>query len=483
MASDMETSDDEERTSRTGAASTSQNQPGSAANADDAEFDRILGGDTDDDENNDDSDSGIEDPTAALKNQVDRERRKRAHESSQATTRKVRKVVVGQKLPSQSSGLSRSIRNFIKFMMGMPASVSSYPAGPTSTEWGIWHNWTKNRYDKVTAHLEIFSEKHKEVPKPTFKKMYREELDRIRKKLTPPPFIATPDVLNSEINIPMHVKKSCEQEIQIAGFGRLTFEWKARSFTTSPWNGTLGTILMKHYYQWAKSQPGTFWDETSSMEKILDRWVQGQGKLMKKADRSDGKSLEDLKIEKSRKATINQGKTKIAEKRRDVAMKKMGNQPSLALLFTKETISDWEDQPSPAKPKRIVLQWRSPAFTACSLKLDEMALTICKTTAERASIRKLLERDPVAITNVPVEFEAVPRKLPIDAYDSTFLSGLSPVEKEHLDMGDAIDLDSKVQTLNEMTLRGRGGAGIPLISRGNVGGLGVGGVQGPSSGT
>ncbi|EFP92460.2 uncharacterized protein PGTG_18285 [Puccinia graminis f. sp. tritici CRL 75-36-700-3] len=295
MASDMETSDDEERTSRTGAASTSQNQPGSAANADDAEFDRMLGGDTDDDENNDDSDSGIEDPTAALKNQVDRERRKRAHESSQATTRKVRKVVVGQKLPSQSSGLSRSIRNFIKFMMGMPASVSSYPAGPTSTEWGIWHNWTKNRYDKVTAHLEIFSEKHKEVPKPTFKKMYREELDRIRKKLTPPPFIATPDVLNSEINIPMHVKKSCEQEIQIAGFGRLTFEWKARSFTTSPWNGTLGTILMKHYYQWAKSQPGTFWDETSSMEKILDRWVQGQGKLMKKADRSDGKSLEDLK--------------------------------------------------------------------------------------------------------------------------------------------------------------------------------------------
>jgi hypothetical protein len=89
-----------------------------------------------------DSDSGIEDPTAALKNQVDRERRKRAHESSQATTGKVRKVVLGQKLASQSSGLSRSICNFIKFMMGMPASVSSYPAGPTSTEWSIWDNWT-----------------------------------------------------------------------------------------------------------------------------------------------------------------------------------------------------------------------------------------------------------------------------------------------------------------------------------------------------
>jgi hypothetical protein len=107
------------------------------------------------------------------------------------------------------------------------------------------------------------------------------------------------------------VKKSCEQEIQLAGFGRLTFEWQARSFTASPWNGTLGTILIKHYYQWAKSQAGTLWDEASNMEKILDRWVQGQGKLMKKGDRSDGKSLDDLKREKARKASISRGKSKV----------------------------------------------------------------------------------------------------------------------------------------------------------------------------
>ncbi|EFP79211.2 uncharacterized protein PGTG_05532 [Puccinia graminis f. sp. tritici CRL 75-36-700-3] len=245
----MDTSEEDERPAGDGDASTSQGGRGGAGNADDDEFDRMLGGGGEDHEDDEDSDSGIEDPTAALKHQVEREKRKRAHENSQANTRKGRKAVVGQQLPSQSGGLSRSIQNLIKFMMEMPASLSAYPAPPTKKEWDTWDNWTKNRYDKVTAHLKSFTEKNKEVAKPTLKKMYRNEMDRIRKHLTPPSFKPSGDVLNSAINIPIHVKKSCEQEIQLAGFGRLTFEWTARSFTASPWNGTLGTILIKHYYQ------------------------------------------------------------------------------------------------------------------------------------------------------------------------------------------------------------------------------------------
>ncbi|KAA1113732.1 hypothetical protein PGTUg99_005384 [Puccinia graminis f. sp. tritici] len=448
---------------------------------DDEEFSRILDGESE--ENDDeDSDSGLEDPEKALKLQQDCQKRKRAQQNSQGTIRKVQRAVVGKKLPSQSGGLSRSIRNFVRFMMGMPATISEYPAAPNRSQWDLWHHWAETRYDKMVKHLAEYTEKHKEVSKSVFKEMYKDEVTHIRKNLSPPAFQAAPDVLNSDLNIPINVKKACEQEVRIAGFGRITFEWEARSFTASPWNATLGSILIKHYFNWAKSQPGTLWDDTSCMELILDRWVKGQGRLMSQAGRQEGKSAEELKAEKARKASISRIKSKIAEKRRAAAIKKMGNQPSLALLFNKETVSDWEDQTPPAKPKRIDLVWRSEAFKRCSHKLDEISLTMTKTTNESKSTRKLLQRDSVEVKpDVEPEFDQIPRKLPEDAYNANFLSNISLVEREHLDPQPGIDLEGKYQILEEMTRRG--GPGAARSARGSIGDLGMSSLQGPSTGS
>ncbi|EFP87821.2 uncharacterized protein PGTG_14536 [Puccinia graminis f. sp. tritici CRL 75-36-700-3] len=300
--------------------------------------------------------------------------------------------------------------------MGMPATISEYPAAPNRSQWDLWHHWAETRYDKMVKHLAKYTKKHKEVSKSVFKEMYKDEVTRIRKNLSPPAFQAAPDVLNSDLNIPINVKKA---------------------------------------------------------------W---QGRLMSQAGRQEGKSAEELKAEKARKASISWIKSKIAEKRRAAAIKKMGKQPSLALFFNKETVSDWEDQTPPAKPKRIDLVWRSEAFKRCSHKLDEISLTMTKTKNESKSTRKLLQRDSVEVKpDVEPEFDQIPRKLPKDAYNANFLSNISLVEREHLDPQPGIDLEGKYQILEEMTRRG--GPGAARSARGSIGDLGMTSLQGPSTGS
>ena len=194
-----------------------------------------------------DSESGEEDPQAVLAYELNREKMRHVQEQTKDKVCKVRRVVVGQKLPSQSSALCRSVRNFVKFMMGTPATIGAFPHSPTQEELNTWHHRTNSRYEKVVDHLAQFSKTHKEVPKALFKKMYSDEVSRIRKHLSPPAFNPAQDVVNSEINVPINVKKACELEVQLAGFGRVTLEWHSRSFSCSPWNGTMGSILMKNY--------------------------------------------------------------------------------------------------------------------------------------------------------------------------------------------------------------------------------------------
>ena len=172
---------------------------------------------------------------------------------------------------------------------------------------------------------------------------------------------------------------------------------------------------------------------------------------------------------------------KIENKRRDVALKKMGNQPTLALLFRKETISDWEDQPIPEKPKRIIPLWRSPAFKMCIQKLDQIALRTTNSTSELKSLTLLLEQNKEPIQRPEPILSEIPQRLPADAYDAGFYGGLSAVEKEHLDPITAIGLEGKACILNEMTVRQ--GQMIGGQSQGSSQEMGGGASQGPTTGS
>ena len=91
-------------------------------------------------------------------------------------------------------------------------------------------------------------------------------------------------------------------------FGQVTFEWEASSFTSSSWNSSMATIIIQHYYGWAKTQPGMLWDEPSAMEKILERWVQGQGEFIKKASVQGSDMVDSQKRTKDQKAYLSKTK-------------------------------------------------------------------------------------------------------------------------------------------------------------------------------
>ena len=78
-----------------------------------------------------DSKSEPDDPELLLKIRLEREKRKRANESSLGNIRKVRRVVLAKGLPNQSSAICRSIRGFAKFLMGMPSTFEMYPGAPS----------------------------------------------------------------------------------------------------------------------------------------------------------------------------------------------------------------------------------------------------------------------------------------------------------------------------------------------------------------
>jgi hypothetical protein len=101
-----------------------------------------------------------------------------------------------------------------------------------------------------------------------------------------------------------------------------------------------------------------------------------------------------------------------------------------------------------------------------------------KTTNEIKSAHKLFDRNTEGVRRIEIEFSQVPRKLPSDAYDVSFLETLSIVQREHLDARDPIDLVGKERLLNEMTMKG--GFAASRSARGSIGDLGFGGLQGPS---
>ena len=172
---------------------------------------------------------------------------------------------------------------------------------------------------------------------------------------------------------------------------------------------------------------------------------------------------------------------KIANKRRDVALKKMGNQPMLALLFRKETFLEWEDQPIPEKPKRIIPVWRSPAFEMCIQKLNQIALSTTNSTSKLKSLTLLLEQNKEPIQRPEPIFSEIPQRLPADAYDAGFYGGLSAVEKEHLDPIPGIELEEKARILNEMTVRR--GQMVGGQAQGSSREMGGGASQGPTTGS
>ncbi|KNZ56287.1 hypothetical protein VP01_2441g4 [Puccinia sorghi] len=167
---------------------------------------------------------------------------------------------------------------------------------------------------------------------------------------------------STNFKIPYTTKLACENEIQFAGFGRITFQWHAKSFTSSTWNASLAGIIVKHYAQQAKGQSEMILEGMDSISGLLDWWVQGQGKELRKVvwlTTAEAKNLKKVRAAKSAKSqTIQQ----ICDKRFECMSTRLSNNQLKLLFSRKNIVSDWEDGTGDVRPTRIRPIWQSEDF-------------------------------------------------------------------------------------------------------------------------
>lgn len=237
------------------------------------------------------------------------EKRKLDKVTSERELRRVRRMVTKAPLPNQSSAVARSLRQWVKFLMGMPADVSALPEPPSEVEVSKWQQWAPMRAKRVSEHLDGIRTKYGEKNKADGQLRYNEEVTRLRTMMAPPEFVPAPNVPSTD-NFPWSAKVTCELDVQRAGFSRITFQWHASSFKSSGWNAALSAIIVQHYTNWEKTQPGKVWDGLNNMSLLLERWVRGQGREIRRAEKL-GPKVEDNKIVKAKRTSIQRTKKKV----------------------------------------------------------------------------------------------------------------------------------------------------------------------------
>lgn len=203
--------------------------------------------------------------------------------------RKMKRMSDKMTLPNHSSTIARALHHFFQFIFGMPDSPTAYPPSPTAEETQIWEQMHALRLSKLKAHFERFRETICHHPIAEQKILLGDEERRVNKIITPPPFKAARDrTCPPGTDISMVVKKTLEQSLRAAGFGRFNFNWTAHPFSTSNWNQSISSIIAKHFNSWVKTTPNMDCIEVGVIVAMLGRWVRGQHALMVKEEKSPG---------------------------------------------------------------------------------------------------------------------------------------------------------------------------------------------------
>ena len=244
---------------------------------------------------------GDVDPTAVITNTIAMNREQERAHKHRAETRKFRQIVSKSSIPSHSSTVSRALRTFVCFLMGMPDDKLAFPKPPTELEVDLWSSMSDMRFDQLKNHLLAFKEKHAKDAKGTQRYLLEQEERRIRKVINPPPFTAARDATCKSTEIPVSIKKLCEQKLQQAGFSRVTFHWDATPFESSLWNKAIAVIIAECFTMWAQGVPGMSNCGLDTAIQMLGRWVSGQARAIKKAPGS-AEELRKTKEEQAKKA-------------------------------------------------------------------------------------------------------------------------------------------------------------------------------------
>ncbi|MBW0574817.1 hypothetical protein O181_114532 [Austropuccinia psidii MF-1] len=188
----------------------------------------------------------------------------------------------------------------------MPPSVDHFPPNPTNDEEEFHIHWVKNRAKYIKTHLETFEYGLRDCPISERKILVKQEITSISQRLQPPEFKPSRDVLNNKIKVSIVEKHACEKECQLVGLKRITFQWGS-AFNNSTWNAAIADIISKHFFNWSQTQPSLNINNPNQLNLLIERWVNGRGKEMKKLSKL-GQAAEEVKFQKAKKSKNTRGR-------------------------------------------------------------------------------------------------------------------------------------------------------------------------------
>ncbi|EFP93529.2 uncharacterized protein PGTG_18943 [Puccinia graminis f. sp. tritici CRL 75-36-700-3] len=375
-------------------------------------------------------------------------------------TKKVLEVATTSQLPSHTSTESRSIVEFVKFMMGCPSRNFELPPAPTPQEVETWTHWADNRQEQITNHLDRYIERKNPKNATERKFLVTQELQRIKQMALPTKYSPARTVRNS--NISVTVKNTCDHEFKSNGFPRITFDWSDPDLENSDWNSATASILASNWAKWTPKTRALTKDSNINVTGVIGRWLVTMKKETKrKALRKNGANITDPSVEQMN-AKRKQSRKKVGELRFKTASTLFPDHPEIWACFTDVNgVSDYEcDEDIRIPPRRINPAWRSAVFAELTHEIDVATIQLAPQRSKTSIAGRLARRGPREATNEEAEAEVVPMNYPVDAYAAEFLGQLSLLQRQQMGIQDdelaysfttaLTDLRKKTRSSNSM---------------------------------
>ncbi|PLW53019.1 hypothetical protein PCANC_10734 [Puccinia coronata f. sp. avenae] len=338
--------------------------------------------------------------------QVENQKKK----SSTQQAKKILNAATASRLPHSSSAESRSVIEFVKFMMGCPSRKFELLPEPTVEEVEAWENWVPDREEMINRHLESYLARKQPQSQAEKEFLISQELQKIKKAPIFTVYSPAPTVKNRDFS--QTVKNTCDHEFISNGFPRITFEWTNSLLANSKWN--------------------------TATAAVIERWLPTAKKRLRRNVQDAPVAADSHNSTSAIKARHNIARKKVAEHRFETALVLFPQNPEVWSCFqATDTVSDYEESEDiRIPPTRIIPAWRSTVFSDLAHELDRATVQLAPRKLKASVAARLARRGERNPTKEEEESESPPERLPVDAYNRAFLKELSEIEQEQMGIHD-----------------------------------------------
>ncbi|OAV88055.1 hypothetical protein PTTG_12270 [Puccinia triticina 1-1 BBBD Race 1] len=405
------------------------------------------------------------DPQFTAKRRKAKQNESQKNKNANKLAKKLHNAATASKLPHSSTAESRSVVDFVKYMMGCSSRNIERPSPPSMEEIQAWESWSETNQAMIEQHLAAYVERKQPQNEGERSFLINQELRKIKKYDLNTAYQPSRTVSNS--TIPPAIKNACDHEFKSKGFPRITFEWSNPSLANSQWNGATASILASHWTCWTSNERSLFKPSDVNVTGVIERWLRTSKKeLQKKASQNNSqpRATQPTSSANVMKTNHKQARKKVADYRFQTACKVFPQHPEVWSYFQHiDTVSDYEENADiSVPPKRIIPTWRNPVLSDLAHELDVATVQLAPRKMKTAIRARLAREGPREATQDEADMEQIPENLPQQAYSDAFLAQTPELELHQMGIKDqptsyplhlaVRDLQKKTRPTNSMIL-------------------------------